>query len=73
MAMPIPIYSKDGSERERVRRCIQRLGARRVAEVLHVARATATGYGAGAEVLYLSEMMILAHLPDLEREAERGR
>jgi hypothetical protein len=73
MTMPNYIESKDGTERTRVRRAIERIGPARVAKILNVSRATATGYAAGAPVMYATEMLMLANLPDLEREAERAR
>jgi hypothetical protein len=65
--------SKDGSERARLRRCIERLGIERVCKILQLNRSTVAGFAAGAGVQLATECLIVLRLPDVEREAERGR
>jgi hypothetical protein len=72
MAMPNLLPSKDGSERARLRRCIQRVGIDRVRRFLGINRATVTGYAAGADVLFANEALIVLRLPELEAEVERA-
>jgi hypothetical protein len=72
MSMPYTVLaSRDGSERPRYRRVIQRIGAGRAAKLLGLNRATVLAYAAGAAVQLANETVLVLGLPDLEREAER--
>jgi hypothetical protein len=73
MAMPIPnlLPSKDGSERARLRRCVERVGVERVRRFLNLSRATVLGYTGGGETQFANEAIIVLRLPELEAEVER--